>query len=307
MQEIERNWQWTYWSILNDLPSSRAYSAFAGMLWLLIVAVKIPFNQIHILYVFIKSATLRRLLRLSIDTNLWIFWARNIQNPTPQTKISIFKTFQFMTYWRLLCETSARGVKGTSVAYCLQKFPETADLNDPKASRMQPAAPDKFTLVGLWQIFEKCLVFSNSCWVFCALESAALKKMSLNRKYSLQDCTGTKCWKGWIASWPLPTSFSEHDASTFPACNKHKESLCAKNPSSNFMLDFWEQVCDHLQGISEFILLTNNDLSFPDSQKHGPNISHMNVSKFAEARHQEFLYFRCFGKILRSATWRLRC
>ena len=98
---------------------------------------------------------------------------------------------------------------------------------------------------------------------FCALESAALKKMSLNRKYSLQDCTGTKCWKGWIASWPLPTSFSEHDASTFPACNKHKESLCAKNPSSNFMLDFWEQVCDHLQGISEFIQLTNNDLSFP--------------------------------------------
>lgn len=80
-----------------------------------------------------------------------------------------------MTYWRLLCETSARGVKGTSVAYCLQKFPETADLNDPKASRMQPAAPDKFTLVGLWQILRNVLYFQTTVG-YCALEYAFKKR-----------------------------------------------------------------------------------------------------------------------------------
>ena len=62
------------------------------------------------------------------------------------------------------------------MAYCLQKFPETADLNDPKASRMQPAAPDKFTLVGLWQILRNVLYSQTAVGYFCALESAALKR-----------------------------------------------------------------------------------------------------------------------------------
>ncbi len=91
------------------------------------------------------------------------------------------------------------------------------------------------------------------CWAFFAPPCICFKQMDLNRKYSLKDFTGTKCWKGCIVSRPVPTSISEHDDSTFPACNKHKESPCG--PVSiferNFILDF-----ENKSVTSEFILLT---------------------------------------------------
>lgn len=252
-----------------------------------------------------------------------------------------------MTYWRLLCETSARGVKGTSVAYCLQKFPETADLNDPKASRMQPAAPDKFTLVGLWQILRNVLYSQIAVGYFCALESAALKRWAWTGNIPSKTAQEQNVGKaGLHLDLSLLLSLNMMPPHFPHATSIYKESLCKKSifelhvgflrtslwPSARnlrihpvdkqrFVISWYllwatmnqKQPNTKISGNTKLhpkskpISSCQKTLIINYSQKHGPNISHMNVSKFAEARHQEFLYFRCFGKILRSATWRLRC
>lgn len=266
------------WMDILEHSESSALKSLLGLrrlLWLLIVAVKIPFNHIHISYIHQKRYTSQAPEALHWYTSLDFLIQKHPESNSTNKDFHLLRLFSWSpiggccvkpVQWEWNEHLRHIAGRRSLKPHCKLPFVRVSTKKHCLSQRSQSfsnAACCTWQVYSRWIVehFEKCLVFSNNCWVFLCPWICSKKKMSLNRKYSLH-CTGTKCWKGWIASWPVPT-FSEHDDSTFPACNKHKESLCAKNQSSNFILDFWEQVCDHLQGISEFILLTNNGLSFP--------------------------------------------